>query len=247
MFQFTMSVDIKRVEWLNAIEKVLLLKARGLDCVLASKQSGSQIVSVSVACSKENKDKALAMIKDAIVDMFLTVCKRSYLANIIKLPQLSKESYKILIHTLVAFDTLAESEIIKKELVFNNSIALDGFFNFRLSELKTRWNDISYMVTNNSCYITNDETLNELLKFLLSAVSPKIKKINITVVDNEYMVSGNYNNSDFMFNVDSSQELLLYLINVAPIELTIQGDFADRKLYKQILSIFDGKLSASLI
>ena len=215
---------------------------KALDGVVASKDSLARI-EISAACENSHRSEAMDIIKKTLTEMYLTVCKYEYLENLLKIPLLSEHSYKILIHTLVAFDREAESEIIESNLLINDYLALDGFFYFRLSELKKRWDEIAQLASNNSLYLNHEETLNELLKFLMSAVTPKIQKLSVFAAQDYFNVSGHYKSSHFEFKILDPEQLMIYLINVAPMELILEGDFMDNKLYKRIVSIFDGKTS----
>ena len=240
MYQFNMSVNQKNAGWFSAIEKTLAIKLKALDGVVASK-NGGQRIEISIACESDRRSEAEAVIQNTLMEMYLTVCKYEYLHTALKIPALGEQSYKILIHTLVVFDREAEGEIVEKNLALNDYLALDGFFYFRLSELKKRWDEIAQLASSNSLYLSREETLNELLKFLMSAVTPKIPKLSVSVDSGRYHVSGRYQNSDFEFRIHSADKLLIYLINAAPLELTLDGKFADERLYKRIVSIFDGK------
>ncbi|MCL2062123.1 MAG: hypothetical protein FWH03_05830 [Firmicutes bacterium] len=235
-----MSVDKRNARWFSSIEKVFTIKMKALDGVVASKVNPARI-EISVACESIHRRNAEEIIKKTLSEMYLTVAKFDYLESALKMPFISEDSYKILIHTLVAFDREAEYEIIEKNLTLNDYLALDGFFYFRLGELRSRWDEIAALACNNSLYLNNEETLNELLKFLMSAVTPKIQKLSVAVKRDSYNVTGSYKNSSFEFRIGSPEQLLIYLINIAPLELTLEGEFSDEKLYKRIVSIFDGK------
>ena len=235
-----MSVNQKNTGWFSAIEKTLSIKLKALDGIVASKNNGLR-VEISVACENAHRACAESIIKKTLRDMYLTVCKYDYLRDSLRLPALSEESYKILLHTLVVFDREAECEIIEKSLMLNDYLALDGFFHFRLGELRKRWDEIAQLASSNSLYLSREDTLNELLKFLMSAVAPKIQKLSVSALADRYNVTGQYGNSEFEFHIFSPDKLLIYLINTAPLELTLDGEFTDKRLHKRIVSMFDGK------
>jgi len=239
MFQFNISVDKRYVTWFNSIEKILTIQMKELSGVVASAENGRR-VEISIACENAQSAQAKKIIKKTLIEMYLTVCKYEYLASVLKIPRLSEASYKILLHTLVVFDRESESEILEKNLRFSDYLALDGFFHFRMQEVKKRWDEIAQLASNNALYLNHEDTLNELLKFLMSAVTPKVQKLSISVLADHFNVSGRYKNSRFECRILSSEQLMIYLINVAPLELTLEGEFEDRKLYQRIVSIFDG-------
>ena len=235
-----MSVDNRQKQWFNSIEKVLSIQLKAISGVIASREVDKR-TEVSIACESNFKSDAKKLIKKTLTEMYLTVVKYEYLETALKMPHLDSDSYSILLHTLVAFDRETESEIISKELKIDNYLALEGFFNFRLGELKTRWDEIAELASNNARHLHKEETLNELLKFLMSAITPKIKKLSISVLAGHFNVSGEYKKSRFEFRILTPEQLMIYLINVAPLELILEGEFSDKNLYNRIVSIFDGK------
>ncbi len=240
MFQFNLSVDEANASWFWDMEKVLTHKIKAFGAVAAVKEESKRL-NISVACENEFKNEVVFCIKDCVAEVFLSVVKLQYLKKTLVLPHLKKEAYRILLHTLVAFDRDLEKELILQNLKISDHIALDGLMNFKLTELKKRWNDIAELAANNSAYLNNDETLNELLKFLMSSISPKVNKLEVTKNPSDYGVSGKFNEKDFEYKLVSPEQLLLYLINAAPLELVLKGDFEDDILFKRLVCIFDAK------
>lgn len=240
MYQFNMSVDAVNKAWILDIEKVLSLKVKSCSGLIALKESAKRL-NLSIACENKYKNDIVIVLKDCITEIFLTVVKRGYLSEKLNTLHLKHEAFKILLHTLVAFDRDMEKEIIIRNLKFIDNLALDGLFNFKLFELKKRWDDIADLAVNNSSFLNNDETLNELLKFLMSSISPKINKLEVIKQKNQYFVSGEYLEKSFEYSISSSEQLMMYLINIAPLELVLKGNFEDDKLYKRLVCIFDAK------
>lgn len=235
-----MSIDAAMADWFYETEKVMTLKLKKHSAIMASKPIGKRLY-ISVA--GENKDKAgiKKIIRECVTDMFLSVVKLKYLKDKLKLPAMNRDLHKLLLHTLTVFDRETESEIIGRNLIINKDLALDGLFNFKLKELAKRWDEIALLAANNASYLNNEESFNELLKFLMSAVSPKIMKLDIIITENRYKVKGRYKDGNFEYCELGAEQLMIYLINIAPLELTLYGRFDDEKLYNRLISIFDAK------
>jgi len=240
MYQCNISVEKSKASWLKSIERILELQFKAIDGVVASGEHSGRAI-ISIACEKDRKKAAKNIITETLIEMYLTAVKYEHLKKRLKLTHLSDASATLLIHSLVAFDREAEKEIAESALKFNDNIALDGIFNFKLAELKQRWNEIAQLATSNSNHLHHDDTLNELLRFLVSAVTPKIKKLAVGANEHYFVVKGIYNKNNFEVSFTTAEQLMVYLINVAPLELTLEGDFSDKKLYNTIVSIFDGK------
>ncbi len=240
MYQFNMSIDNTKAHWFHSTENAFGKRVRANGGIMAAKESDGRL-NVSVACENENKQSLIKVIRDCIAEMFLTTVKLNYLRSALVLPSLGADAYNILLYTLVAFDRDTEKEIILGALNFGDNLALDGLFNFKLVELKKRWDDIAELAVNNSVYLSSDETLNELLKFLMSAISPKVAKLEIAKNKDFYRIRGKRGDGEFEYRVCSPEQLMIYLINIAPIELTLCGSFENDKIFNRLVSIFDIK------
>ncbi len=122
-----------------------------------------------------------------------------------------------------------------------NGMALDGIFNFKMGELKDRWLEICNLTKTNGAYLYDDETYNELLRFLISAVNPKINKLTVCEHNGKYRITGALKNSMLDLSAVDVAELMYYLIDLAPLELFIDGSITNGELYRRLTGIFDAK------
>ena len=243
MFQFGFSIANDHLNWYNTIAEVFAIKVKKCGGICANVQKADKTV-VAVACETQCKTALLKEIRECLIDMYATVVKHDYLKRTIRLP-LERNSYNLLLHTLVAFDRENEREIIADNLLLCDGMSLDGIFYFRLQELRTRWEEIARLATENAPYLIDEDTLNELIRFLISAVNPKIMRLDVSQHDNRYNVSGHLPESDFEYNIIGTEQLLLYLIDIAPLELRLNGQFTDKRLCDRLVRIFDAKRGES--
>lgn len=239
MFQFGFSIANEYENWYRTIEEVFAIKVKKTGGLYAEVKRNERIF-IAVACESQYKSRLMAIMKNCFTDMFATVVKHNYLKKRIRLP-IDKGSYNLLLHTLVAFDRENERQLIENALPIIDGISLDGIFHFRLNELKKRWDEIASLAMENAAYLIDEDTLNELIRFLISAVSPKIMRLDICQQDNNYNISGHLPESDFEYSIMGTEQLLLYLIDIAPLELHLNGTFTDKRLYEQLIRIFDAK------
>lgn len=242
MFQLTVSVDSRRSDWLYSIEDVIKNKLSDCFAVSAFNNCGRRLY-CAFGCEQENRVRMLAAVKECLIEMYAVVVKFDYIKRNLPLC-LPAFRYELLLHTLVAFDRENERKLLAKTVRVQNDMALDGVFNFRLDELKKRWQEICELTKSNGMYLHNDETYNELLRFLISAVNPKINKLTVKESDGKYRLTGNYKDSRLDLNAKTSAELMYYLIDLAPLELVIEGGISNFELNKRLIGIFDAKTSS---
>lgn len=240
MFQINLSVNNESSDWFYFIQEVLEIKIKRHGGILATQQTDYRL-NISIASENENKAQILDVLRECLCEMYGTIVKLEYIKGITNLKQLKQDSLNILLHTLVAFDRETEKKIIEDSLVIFDGMALDGIFNFTLGELKSRWTEIATLATDNANFLMQEDTLNELLKFLLSAINPKILKLEVRQINNVYNVIANNDNGCFEYKISEAEELVRYLIDIAPLEINLSGSFSDKILYKRLISIFDAK------
>lgn len=239
MYQITISVDCSKADWLYSVDDVIGNKLKNCNAVSAIKASGRRVY-CSFGCEPSSRASMLAALKECLVETIGVVTKFDFIKRnlCISLPQLN---YELLLHTLVAFDRENEHKLLNKLIKIEDGMALDGFFNFRLGELKNRWLEICNLTRNNGAYLYDDKTYNELLRFLISAVNPKINKLTVSEHDGKYTLTGKLDNNVLNLNVKNGAELMYYLIDLAPLELIIEGNISNRELSKRLIGIFDAK------
>lgn len=238
MNQIVMSVNEEKASWYYEIEEVFMLKLQRINSIVATKFQFQRMYIV-ISFENGNKREVEQIIRESLVEMYTTVVKKQYLINKIDMPALKKNYYNFLVHTLVAFDRETERDIILECLTIGEVMQLDGFFNFKLNELIKHWDEIANLATDNGTYLSNEKTFNELLRFLISAINPKINTLEITQTDSSFNVIGALQESRFELILKNSEQLMIYLIDVAPMEIRLNGEFSDKAFYNQLISIFD--------
>ncbi len=239
MYQLTVSVDSAKAEWLYSIEDVMKNKLDSCSAVSALHQSGNRLY-CCFGCEYENRVGMISAIKECLIEMYAVFTKFDFIKSnlLINLPSLR---YEILIRTLVAFDRENEHKLLSRILHVEDRMALDGVFNFQLGELKERWLEICKLTKSNGAYLYDDDTYNELLKFLISAVNPKINKLTIHESEGNYRITGALKTGTLDLRARDGMQLMYYLIDLAPLELIIDGCITNRELSQRIIGIFDAK------
>ncbi len=239
MYQITVSVDSANADWLYSVDDIIGNKLKNCIAVSALSISGRRLY-CSFGCEQGSRTQMITAIKEYLVELFGVVSKFDFIKRNLLLG-LPKTNYELLLHTLVAFDRENEHKLLNKIIKVEDGMALDGVFNFKLGELKERWLEICNLTRNNGAYLYDDETYNELLRFLISAVNPKINKLTVRENNGKYRVTGALKNSVLDFDVCNSSELMYYLIDLAPLELIIEGRISNIELANRLTGIFDAK------
>ena len=241
MYQINIKVNQERAFWIYALNKLICGRVRAAGGIAVVAEMDGQ-VNLALACETPGRELLDETVTDGIVELLETIGKMCYIDGKLAHLKINKSTYRLLLHTLVAFDRECERELLAGVVSISPSVSLDGIYDFRLEELKSRWDEICLLITGNASFLYDEMTLNELLRFLVSAINPKIMKLELFRSGDEFLLKGVHNNSEFKLTTKGGENLMLYLIDLAPIELEICGELPDIKLYCRLVEVFDAKI-----
>ena len=239
MFEIKLTVKAENICWLKDKEdniKTAVERAGGaFDC--GDSYGNREIV---ISCDNRNKETVVKGIKAFISDIYCNELKRAYFLKRLRLPMLKGLRKEILIRTLTAFDRERDAELVANLLRLEKQFSIDGFYYFRLRELNERWREIAELTEANLMLLYDESALNLLLKFLLSAVAPKSETVRILQKSGGYIIKA----SDVPIKADnilSAGELILNLVDIAPMEIVLENKITDCSLLMKLSDIFDVK------
>lgn len=178
MWELSISIDSKKASCIDSIMHEISPYLKQAGGVMARGKAMSRDY-LALAC-EENKSKILIdALRDIIANIITTDFKLEYLQENSKLPINNQINYNALLKALVEFDREYDREVVTRKLFFNKELMLDGFYNFRLKELRKRWQEICDLANSNAMYLSYHETFLELLKFLVNTISCKLDEVHI--------------------------------------------------------------------
>lgn len=239
MYQLNLSLANENLKWFYSISEVLEYRIKSAGGVMAYTISAYR-TGIHFACENFNKDMLIAAVKATLVDMFSHICKLDYISSRLNISGLSDRENRLLWHTLVVFDRESEQTLIENAFEVEDGMAIDGIFRFKLTELKNRWKEICTLTKENSFFLIDEPTFFELLRFLISAVNPKVRTLTLRQDGNEYIVTGMSDAEGLKLSL-TKDELVFYLVDFAPLELVLLGEFSDSALKAQLQMLFDAK------
>ena len=194
---------------------------------------------IGITCGLREKAQVVKLIKEFLGEIYCLDLKRKYLLDRLHLPMLQNLSKEILIRTLIVFDRERDAELVSESVRLESEFSIDGFYYFRLKELNERWSEIAKLTEDNVALLYDESALNLLLKFLLSAVAPKSETVRILEKNGRYIMK--VSDAPLAGKSLSSGELMLELIDIAPMEIVFENKITDGKLLLRLSNIFDVK------
>ena len=244
MYELTISIGLNDSKLIECITHELESYVKLIGGVLVSGLfDGRATMTLAVQDKDKNfiKSKVLCVVASEVVSYY----KFKFLSeNISEFNMLDSKKRSALIKALAEFDKDTDTNIVKKNLVFTNSILIDSLYHFKLGELKERWNEIAVLVSSSMPNLLAGDCLDDMLKFLIASSPSKIGEIYIVEKeDNMLLVSGKYE-SIFNKSMDNIEEdIISKLIGLSPEKIYIPGNIYEKyDFLKRVEDLFDGKV-----
>lgn len=247
MWEFSISIDSEKAVHIDNLMKSItpyVMKAGGV--LARGKHCDREYL--SLACEENRSNIIIEALNNIISDIIATDFKLDYLIENSKIPINNRINYNAFLKALVEFDRDFDKEIVIKNLFLSKELMLDGFYNFRLKELRKRWQEICDLANNNSVYLTYNETFLELLKFLVNTLNSKLDEVHIIRAENNYIICDkNLNKLDYTaYKLDQEinhETIIPCLINLSP-EKIIFHDTSDLPVFiiNMINTIFENRV-----
>ncbi|MCL2599261.1 MAG: hypothetical protein FWD76_05070 [Firmicutes bacterium] len=220
----------------------LIADTKKLDAVFAQSTDCNRVL-FCFACKDDFAMDLQRIFFEYLIESYLGNTKKEYIKKSIKV---KTEYYDILIGILTSFDRESEEKILRKILTVGENFSYDGYFYFRLQQLQDRWSEICTLAKENAFFFSNTDTLLELIRFLMSTIKPKIEKVVVTKGAQSTFAITN-NDDTLIASSDDPDELLLHLIDIAPLEINLVGDILPKEQTKLLSNIFEEKFSNNTI
>ncbi len=239
MYEITLSVQTENIDWLEEAGR-RVSETFGSAAVTAC-DIGERRSLLSVGCDDRMRRPLEAGLKTIIADLCLGKIKYGYIEKGIRRAGLAAEKRTLLCHALCVFEREAEREILLRDLEIGTYFDINGFYYFRMGELISRWSDICALAAEHISYLSDEGTLNELLRFLVGAGAQSDCRAEIFLINGRFrLVEHTRGQVTAEHLYDRFEELLCRLIDIAPCETVLSG-FGYGSPFRTLAAIFDVK------
>lgn len=238
MYETVISADNKHIEWLEELSRTLGEKLKGR--AVTSVSMGRNVSRLGIGGDGRYSRSISRDVEQAVVALLTGTVKREYISGRLESVVLPPVQKKLLCHAMTAFDRATESEIICENLTMGKTLNIEGLLIFRFGEVEERWAEICRMATEHASYLADDETLNELLRYLIEAACESERRAEIFKLGGKYRMVVYDRGSSVEKVFDVFDDMLCRLIDYAPSETIVSGFDYDESFMK-LHAIFDVK------
>lgn len=204
-------------------------------------------ISILVSCEKCDESRLKHYIVSQISEIICEDFKLAYLKENLSLTNLDEISKNAFIQALLSFDKESDRYIVEQHLNLESSIDVEAFYYFKLSSLRDKWKELVQIANDNKAYLSSNETLVELLKFLVDNLELKNDTINLMQDENAfkfYDINFNLLGQNDVSEKDIDSTIISRLIAYAPKFVNIYcSEKINSNLIRLLKQIFDKRIN----
>ncbi len=204
-------------------------------------------ISILVSCEKCDEMRIKHYIGQLISEIICVDFKLNYLKENLTLPNLDTVSKNAFLQALLSFDKESDRYIIEEQLDLEKSIDVEAFYFFKLASLREKWKELVKIANDNKAYLSSNDTLVELLKFLVDNLELKCEAVNLMQKDNKllfYDTNFNLLGQNDISEKDIDSTIISSLIALAPRNVNIYcADSFNNNLVHLLKQIFDKRIN----
>lgn len=175
---------------------------------------------IMLACSLLERTRMTNILERCIIKVICNFYKEEFLDKNLHIPTHEKMSLTAFKKALINFDKETDFYIISKNLHLDKTLFLDAFYDFRLSALRDKWNELVMLANDNSDYLIGDEAFFDLLKFLIDNLEIGENEISVFEKENGYTIKLP-DRSDMFCESLTNEGLISTLIELSPKKINL--------------------------
>lgn len=240
MWEFSLNLKTENFELAKFLHNNFSSNCKKWNAVVTSVEQNG-FISVLIAVENKHKEVLQNYLKNCIVEVICTVFKSSFLDRNLFLPLQDKLGINAFKKALLNFDKETDRYLVKRNLTLQNDLFLESFYQFRLSVLKNKWQELVTLANENREYLTSSESFLDLLKFLVDNLEICEEEISI-YKDKEENYQILISDKLYQNKVFSEDSLVSSIIDLSPQKINLYCD-EDSRAINLLHCLFEDRIT----
>ena len=147
----------------------------------------------SLACSDTYRFQVQRKIVDAVSQALTLGYKNVFVRDLLGID--GDNFYKnVLVNVICVFDNDYDKQIVSRIVEADQTVCIDGYYNFRLSAVKKKWSDITRLVSDNLYVLSDNSLIVEFLQYLMESTPSKVKNLSVSFEGGAFTLYGSGGN-----------------------------------------------------
>lgn len=155
----------------------------------------------------------------------------------------------VLVNTICKFDSEYDKQFVSRIILDGATVCLDGYYNFKMSQVKRKWQEISKLVCDNSYLLADNELIIELLQYLLESLTSREQTVSLSLLDDDFVLCNKSNSvlnklKSIARTASVEEEAMLNVICLKPSNLVV---YYNKKPCKEFSEMCDALFKTQFI
>lgn len=227
MYESTLNIEKKNGHLLAYVKSQLEPYLKEIDGISTELEDESRSY-YSLACSDTYRFQIKRCISSAVTQALSLGYKNVYFRNLLNIKGASFYQ-NVLVNTICIFDNEYDKQFISRVIETDNTICLDGYYNFRMSVIKRKWLEISKLVSENDFILTDNDLIVEFLQYLSESMTCKEERLSVSLDNDGFILFGSENKAitplqSLAQSLNVEEETALNVICLKPKKVTFYYD-----------------------
>ncbi len=190
MFEATVSCDGKDAHNIDYIAQKLVSFKSADKTIVEVVKGGRKYL--SVACSSAYEPLLKDLLLEGVSDVLALGYKNKYFTK--RLDKKEGLLNRTLINVMCLFDNVKDKRAVLGQIEQTDNISLDGIFNFRVRELKERWEEVLDLTNAYGVIASDDFITTEFLCYLIDSIPPQHGGLTASILEDSFVLQDNKGN-----------------------------------------------------
>lgn len=224
MYEQTVNIEKENEHLLAYVKAQLEPVIRQIDGISA--ESDDEYRSYySLACADTYRFQVGRAVSSAACDALSLGYKNVYMRKLLNIPY-DNFYQNVLVNTICKFDSEYDRQFVSRIIDDGSTVCLDGYYNFRMSQVKRKWQDISKLVCDNSFLLADNELIIELLQYLLDSLPSREQTLSVSLQEDEFTLYNKDNKvlaklKSLARNATNEEDAVLNIICLKPANVNV--------------------------
>lgn len=219
MYEATVSIVKENSHLLDYVKGQLVPCMREIDGI-TSEMDEERRNYFSLACADTYRFQVQRKLSESVAQALSLGYKNVYVRNLLKI-NASNFYQNILVNTICLFDNEYDKQIVSRVIDTDNTLCMDGYYNFRLGAIKKKWKEIVSLVSDNFYVMSDNGLIVEFLQYLLESTPSKVKQLSVSFDNDSFTLYGSGNkvvapSLSMARTATCEEEAMLNIVNIKP-------------------------------
>ena len=186
MYEQTVNIEKNNAHLLNYVKSQLEPTLNQIDGI-STELDDEYRSYYTLACSDTYRFQVNRAVTAAVCEALSLGYKNVYVRRLLNVGY-DNFYQNVLVNTICKFDSEYDKQFVARIISDSSTVCLDGYYNFKMSQVKRKWQDISKLVCDNSFLLADNELIIELLQYLLESLTNREQVVSVSLQNNDFIL-----------------------------------------------------------